>query len=354
MNAPQSVTANFHALVAPAITWTTPADIVYGTALGAAQLNAQANVAGSFSYTPLSGTVLNAGSGQTLSVTFTPDDPNNYTSATATVSITVNKLNATLSLSNLMQPYDGTPKPVTATVSPLLCGVVITYNGSTSAPIFAGSYSVVASVTNANCAGTVNGTLTISVSGIVRHAPSLTGGGVHGSLQVVSPENIDVNGSMNVTGDLLVPGTPTVKLNGHPTYGGTLDGGGSASPSGQTITLNGNVTVNHIVRRVDPVVIPAVSAPPAPNGTRDVVLNSPGQVPGNFSTIRNLTLNGNAGQVAVPPGTYGNLTANANSGFVLGVPGATTPAVYNLQQLVVNGTARIDIAGPVVITVGMG
>ncbi len=60
------------------------------------------------------------------------------------------------------------------------------------------------------------------------------------------------------------------------------------------------------------------------------------------------------GPIAVPPGTYGNLSANTNSGFVLGVAGATTPAVYNLQQLVVNGNARIDIAGPVVITVANG
>src|SRR5262249_42481355 len=150
-----SVAANFHTLVKPAITWATPADIVFGTALSAAQLNATANIAGSFSYTPPLGTVLNAGSGQTLSVTFTPSDTNNYTSATATVSISISRLNATLSLSSLARPYDGSPKAVTGTVSPLLCGVAVTYSGSTSAPTYPGTYSVVASVTNANCAGTV-------------------------------------------------------------------------------------------------------------------------------------------------------------------------------------------------------
>jgi uncharacterized protein YjdB len=35
--------------------------------------------------------VLNAGAGQTLSVTFTPDDATNYRTATATVVITVTK-----------------------------------------------------------------------------------------------------------------------------------------------------------------------------------------------------------------------------------------------------------------------
>ena len=67
----------------PTITWATPADIVYGTALSATQLNATANVPGTFVYTPAAGTVLDAGVGQTLSVTFTPTDTANYTTATA-------------------------------------------------------------------------------------------------------------------------------------------------------------------------------------------------------------------------------------------------------------------------------
>ena len=69
---------------APTITWSNPADIVYGTALGATQLNATANVAGTFGYTPAAGTVLNAGS-HTLSVTFTPTDAANYNGASANV-----------------------------------------------------------------------------------------------------------------------------------------------------------------------------------------------------------------------------------------------------------------------------
>jgi hypothetical protein len=75
----------------PTITWATPANLVYGTALSATQLNATASVAGRFVYTPAAGHGLNAGAGQTLSVTFTPDDASNYTTATATVAITVTK-----------------------------------------------------------------------------------------------------------------------------------------------------------------------------------------------------------------------------------------------------------------------
>jgi hypothetical protein len=73
----------------PSITWATPADITQGTALGPAQLNATANVAGSFAYSPAAGTVLPAGAGQVLSAVFTPADSANYTSAAATVRINV-------------------------------------------------------------------------------------------------------------------------------------------------------------------------------------------------------------------------------------------------------------------------
>jgi Flp pilus assembly CpaE family ATPase len=75
----------------PTITWRTPADIPYGSPLGADQLNATATVPGTFSYTPGPGNVLTAGM-QTLSVAFTPTDASNYTAAQATVRLVVQGL----------------------------------------------------------------------------------------------------------------------------------------------------------------------------------------------------------------------------------------------------------------------
>jgi hypothetical protein len=72
----------------PVLSWTKPADIVYGTPLGAAQLNATANVPGTFAYSVPAGTVLAVGT-HTLSVTFTPTDTATYTSATAFVTFAV-------------------------------------------------------------------------------------------------------------------------------------------------------------------------------------------------------------------------------------------------------------------------
>ena len=84
-----SVTLTVHQAT-PKITWAKPAAITSGTALSAKQLDATASVAGTFVYSPLSGTVLAVGT-QTLSVTFTPTDTTDYTTQTATTTITVNK-----------------------------------------------------------------------------------------------------------------------------------------------------------------------------------------------------------------------------------------------------------------------
>ncbi len=73
----------------PIITWSTPASITYGTALSSTQLKATASISGTFSYSPAAGTVLPAGR-QTLNVTFTPSDATDYTTATKSVSLTVN------------------------------------------------------------------------------------------------------------------------------------------------------------------------------------------------------------------------------------------------------------------------
>ncbi len=73
----------------PQITWASPAGITAGTALGPAQLDATANVPGTFVYTPAVGTVLSPGQGQALSVTFTPTDTTDYTSTTGSVLINV-------------------------------------------------------------------------------------------------------------------------------------------------------------------------------------------------------------------------------------------------------------------------
>jgi hypothetical protein len=72
----------------PVVVWPAPAPIVYGTLLSAVQLDATANVPGTFVYNPAMGTVLPPGS-QTLSVTFTPSDVVDYNVVSQQVTLLV-------------------------------------------------------------------------------------------------------------------------------------------------------------------------------------------------------------------------------------------------------------------------
>jgi hypothetical protein len=109
----------------PVITWATPAAITYGTALSGTQLNATSNVAGSFVYSPVSGTVLGAGS-QTLTAAFTPTDTTDYnTPNPATVTLTVNKATPTCTWTTPV-PIT-TPTPLSATQLDATCSVPGSY-----------------------------------------------------------------------------------------------------------------------------------------------------------------------------------------------------------------------------------
>src|SRR6185436_7210099 len=91
----------------PALAWT-PSPIVYGTPLGASQLNATASVVGSFTYTPAAGTLLDAGL-HLLSVTFTPADTGQFATVTTTVTLSVEKATPVITWSPPAPISVGTP-----------------------------------------------------------------------------------------------------------------------------------------------------------------------------------------------------------------------------------------------------
>ena len=116
--------------VTPNVSWPTPATVLFGTVLDGTQLDATADatlagtvvsVPGTFLYTPAAGTILGAGE-QKFSVIFTPTDSNDFTTASATTSLTVLTVsrastNTTLTSSTNPTFYDQ-PVTFTATVSP--------------------------------------------------------------------------------------------------------------------------------------------------------------------------------------------------------------------------------------------
>lgn len=69
---------------------------------------------------------------------------------------------ATITLSNLAQPYNGSPRVVGVTAAPTVTSFIITYGGSTTPPTNVGSYPVVVTVVDPELTGTATGTLVIS------------------------------------------------------------------------------------------------------------------------------------------------------------------------------------------------
>jgi hypothetical protein len=163
----------------PAITWADPTSIIYGTPLGAAQLDATANIPGTFTYSPAAGAILGAGS-RTLSVSFTPNDATDYATATATVTIGVARAAPTVAVAG-GGTYDGAPIPATATVAGVVAGLdsspaaslegvapALTYYAGgaelSGAPTAAGTYTVVAAFPGSPdyAAATAQATFTIA------------------------------------------------------------------------------------------------------------------------------------------------------------------------------------------------
>ncbi len=182
-----SASTTFIVLNVPSITWSTPAAITYGTALKATQLDATANVTGTFTYTPALGTVLGAGT-QTLAVVFTPSDTTDYASTSATVQLTVNRANLTVTANNQTVTY-GQSLP-TFTVSyngltnndgPASLGGTLTRSFSSggqsvASPVNAGTYTVTPSgLTSTNYhISFVAGMLTINKADLTVTANSVT------------------------------------------------------------------------------------------------------------------------------------------------------------------------------------
>ncbi|HWY85437.1 MAG TPA: YDG domain-containing protein, partial [Gemmataceae bacterium] len=112
-------------LASPVLTWATPPDITYGTPLGSSQLDAAADVPGTFTYAPAAGAVPAAGQAQTLTVTFTPNDTAGYTSATDTVLINVNPAPLTVTgITVNPKVYDGTTVATLNTTNVALAGIL--------------------------------------------------------------------------------------------------------------------------------------------------------------------------------------------------------------------------------------
>ncbi|MGZ5434555.1 MAG: DUF2341 domain-containing protein [Pyrinomonadaceae bacterium] len=219
------------------ITFNAPANKTYGDAPFGLSASSSSNLAVTFLVVSGPATI----SGSTVTITGVgtvtvrasqPGDANYNAALNADRSFTIAKGPATIALNNLNQTYNGTPRPATATTNPAgLTAVSITYNGSATAPTNAGSYAVVASLSNANYqAADSTGTLTIAKASqtITFNAPAnKTYGDAPFALSATSSSNLAVTFSV-ASGPATISGS-TVTITG----AGTVTVRASQSGDGQ-------------------------------------------------------------------------------------------------------------------------
>lgn len=220
----------------PAIKWSAPAAITYGTALSSTQLNASSSVKGAFAYSPAAGTVLGAGT-QTLKTTFTPSDATDYTSASSSVMLTVNQAMPGITLTSTANPStQGQPVTFTATLTAPAgttpTGTITFWDGATQL----GSGTVMAGVVTLTTSSLALGahSITAQYSGDANFA-SVTSTAV---AQAVIQFSIGTASGGSSTGSGVPGGFVTYQLTVTPPSNSSVTFTVTGLPAGYTATFN--------------------------------------------------------------------------------------------------------------------
>ena len=212
----RNVTININQAISE-ITWSNPADITYGTALNNTQLNASSSVPGTFTYTPVSGTVLSAGT-HTLNVDFTPTDNANYSGTSRNVTINVNQATPKITWSNPADITYGTALSNTQLNASSSVPGTFTYTPVSGTVLSAGTHTLNVDFTptdNANYSGTSRN-VTINVS---EATPTITWSNPADITYGTALNNTQLNASASVPGTFTyTPVSGTVLSAGTHTY----------------------------------------------------------------------------------------------------------------------------------------
>ncbi|MEO6003302.1 MAG: MBG domain-containing protein [Opitutus sp.] len=251
-NAPQggeySAGTLFSITLKPTITSSTSANGIYGVSFS--YTIAATNAPDDFDAVGLpSGLLVNHATGvisgaptQTGSFLATLAASNNYGTGLADLALSIAKASASIAFQNLAVTYDGSPKPVGVTTTPIGLAADVTYNGSATAPTNAGSYALLANISDANYTGFASGTLSIAQA-TVTLLLSNTQQTWDGSAKSVSVTTTPPGLSTSVTydGSASAPsavGTYNVGASvTNPNYTGSTDGSFQIVPAVATITL---------------------------------------------------------------------------------------------------------------------
>ena len=228
----------------PAITWATPAAIIYGTALSTTQLIASSTVAGSFSYSPAAGTVLGAGS-QTLTVTFTPNDATDYTTATASVALTVTQAVPTITWAKPASITYGTALSTAQLNASSLVAGSFSYSPAAGTVLGAGSQTLTVTFTPTDTTDYTTATASVTLT-VNKVTPTVT--------VTPSPSSITTAQALTVTvalsggsGGSTPTGSVTLTSGSYSSASTTLNSGGASIniPAGSLVTGADTLTVSY-------------------------------------------------------------------------------------------------------------
>ena len=324
---PLTVTVNV-AQATPTVTSVSAVNIPYGTALANIQLDGSASyvvngstvsVPGTFSYTSATGSVPNAGSGQSEAVTFTPADATDYTTASSNASVSVSQATPTVTSINAVSITYGTAlanTQLSGTASYTLDGSTIAVPGTFAYTSAAGNLlnagngqSVAVTFTPADTADYTTATSSVTVN-VAQAMPTVTvtdaGGAVTGNPFPASGTVTGVGGA-NL-------GTPTF------TYFAATDVNfanplsGAPSALGRYVVVgsyaaNGNYAVGAAVTGF------AIYTPPGPVNPTITTAAQPATATLGSSIADKVTVTGNNPTGVVTFKLYNNATATAPALF---------------------------------------
>ncbi|HND60968.1 MAG TPA: immunoglobulin domain-containing protein [Opitutaceae bacterium] len=260
------------------ITFNGVADVTYGSKAPTVTATASSGLAPTFSIVSgpasISGGVLTiTGAGTVVVRASQAGDATFDPAPDVDRSFTVYKASATVTLSNLSQVANGSPRPVSVTTNPPGLNTVVTYNGQVTAPSLAGTYSVSASVNDPLYQGYASGTLVIVGSG----GGGGGGGGNSAPTIVTQPSSQAVTVGGTAVFSVGASGTPA------PTYQWRRNGSPLAGQTGSTLTLSG-VTLSDSGAVFDVVVSNTVGSVTSSGAT---LIVSPAALPGRvfFGTL---------------------------------------------------------------------
>ena len=347
----------------PAITWANPADIVYGTALSGAQLNATANVAGTFVYSPAAGAVLSAGS-QTLSVTFTPEDAANYNGATASVTVNVAKAASTIAWSNPASIVYGTALGGTQLNATASVAGTFVYSPASGTVLNAGPQQTLTVTFTPDDAANYSGATASVTLNVTTAAPTATWAAPAGIVYGTGLGGAQLNATASVDGTFTYsPSAGTVLNAGSHTLSVVFTPADTAnySPATASVTLN-------VAKASPQLVWPLPTAIPygTPIGAQQ--LNAAAAVPGTFtySPASGTVLNAGPRMLSVTltPTDSANYTTAADSHVLNVTPapltirandmgkafGAPLPPLGVTPTGFVNGESMASLSGSLVVT----